>query len=153
MKCEQNKTIKSGKTLNRGGLHISGRNNDKHFSSTHKKKKQNTPNYTQKKQKKKKQPQKTAGVSAPVCNTSVHGSSGLLFIIRVYAVYHLAGFPTSNTSRVQLCYGFIRDGWLNTAAVPILAFAAPVRVRARPGTVASTPSVSTGTTFFSFFKD
>lgn len=139
--------------MNRGGLHISGRNNDKHFSSTHKKKSR-THQIINRRSKTKKQPQKTAGVSAPVCNTSVHGSSGLLFIIRVYAVYHLAGFPTSNTSRVQLCYGFIRDGWLNTAAVPILAFAAPVRVRARPGTVASTPSVSTGTTFFSvFFKD
>lgn len=134
--------------MNRGGLHISGRNNDKHFSSTHKKA-EHTTLYTEEA---KKTPQKAAGVSAPVCNTSVHGSRGLLFIIRVYAVYHLAGFPTSNTSRVQLCYGFIRDGWLNTAAVPILAFAAPVRVRARPGTVASTPSVSTGTTFFLFLK-
>lgn len=75
-------------------------------------------------------------------------SGGLLFIIKVYAVHHLASFPTSNTSRVQLCYGFIRDGWLNNAAVPILVFGTMHRVHARPGTVASTPSVSTRTNIF-----
>lgn len=104
--------IKSGKTLNRGGLHISGRNNDKHFSSTHKKKSR-THQIIHRRSKKKTNPKKRL-VSQHHCVThpcTAAVASSLLLEWMPFTIWPAFQLPTPPVcSCVMVLYVMV--GWI-----------------------------------------